>query len=167
MRQTKQMWLRRCWSGAFDCGRPFGRRAATSDRVCPLFRCPTSVERMELDTVIGTLAAICTTASYVPQLTKCWRTGSASDLSLRMFAILATGKALWIVYGILKLDWLIVASNSVSLTLLLGILFFKLREPGKLPKEAGSPDHANDVVRPRSDRTASGGAGSILDAAGR
>mgnify|MGYP001047240943 CR=1 FL=1 len=89
---------------------------------------------MELDTVIGTLAAICTTVSYVPQLKKCWQTGSAGDLSLRMLAILAVGVALWIVYGVLKGDWVIIVANAVSLALLLGILSFKLREPGKTAK---------------------------------
>ncbi|MET0669668.1 MAG: PQ-loop domain-containing transporter [Xanthobacteraceae bacterium] len=42
-------------------------------------------------TVVGLLAAFCTTVSYIPQLKKCWDTGSADDLSLKI--------ALWIVYG--------------------------------------------------------------------
>jgi hypothetical protein len=50
-------------------------------------------------TVVGLLAAFCTTVSYIPQLKKCWDTGSADDLSLKMFSILAAGIALWIVYG--------------------------------------------------------------------
>lgn len=83
---------------------------------------------MELETTIGSLAAFCTTVSYVPQLKKCWQTGSAGDLSLRMLAILATGVALWILYGVMKADIVIIAANSVSLVLLLGILFFKVRE---------------------------------------
>jgi hypothetical protein len=37
------------------------------------------------------------------------------------------GVALWIVCGILKVDGIIIAANSVSLALLSGILFFKLR----------------------------------------
>jgi MtN3 and saliva related transmembrane protein len=48
---------------------------------------------MNLTTLIGLMAALCTTASYIPQLKKCWETGSAGDLSLKMFSILAAGTA--------------------------------------------------------------------------
>jgi MtN3 and saliva related transmembrane protein len=36
--------------------------------------------------------------------------------------------ALWIVYGLMKSDVIIILANAVSLALLLGILYFKLRE---------------------------------------
>jgi MtN3 and saliva related transmembrane protein len=52
---------------------------------------------MDFTTTIGLVAAICTTASYYPQLRKCWETGSAGDLSLKMFLTLAAGAALWVV----------------------------------------------------------------------
>jgi MtN3 and saliva related transmembrane protein len=83
---------------------------------------------MNFTTAIGLLAAFCTTVSYVPQLKKCWQTGSAGDLSLKMFLTLALGIASWIVYGVLQGDVVIILANSVSLLLLLGILAFKLRE---------------------------------------
>jgi len=84
---------------------------------------------MNLTTLVGLAAAVCTTASYVPQLRKCWATGSSGDLSLKMFLILATGISLWIVYGVLQGDLVIILANAVSLCLLAGILSFKLREP--------------------------------------
>jgi MtN3 and saliva related transmembrane protein len=83
---------------------------------------------MDLNTVIGSVAALCTTVSYFPQLKKCWETGSAGDLSLKTFSILAGGIALWIVYGMLQTDRVIMAANAVSLCLLVGILYFKMRE---------------------------------------
>jgi MtN3 and saliva related transmembrane protein len=83
---------------------------------------------MDTATAVGSLAAFCTTVSYYPQLKKCWETGQAGDLSLKMFLILSAGIALWVVYGILKPDYVVIAANSVSLLLLCGILFFKLRE---------------------------------------
>jgi MtN3 and saliva related transmembrane protein len=82
---------------------------------------------MDSITAVGGVAAFCTTVSYFPQLRKCWQTGQSDDLSLRMLLVLWLGVALWIVYGILKVDWIIIAANSVSLALLAGILFFKLR----------------------------------------
>ena len=83
---------------------------------------------MDVNTIVGSVAAFCTTVSYLPQLKKCWETGSAGDLSLKMFSILATGIALWIVYGVLQKDIVIIVANAVSLCLLAGILYFKLRE---------------------------------------
>jgi MtN3 and saliva related transmembrane protein len=78
--------------------------------------------------LIGLAAAVCTTASYVPQLHKCWTTGSTHDLSRYMLSVLAAGLALWIVYGLLQGDWVIVGANAVSLAMLLVILGLKLRE---------------------------------------
>jgi MtN3 and saliva related transmembrane protein len=83
---------------------------------------------MTVTTLIGLMAALCTTASYIPQLKKCWETGSAGDLSLKMFSILAAGIALWVIYGVLQGDAVIILANSVSLVLLAGILYFRLRE---------------------------------------
>jgi MtN3 and saliva related transmembrane protein len=83
---------------------------------------------ISLVTLIGLVAALCTTISYIPQLKKCWDTGSTEDISLKMFLILAAGIALWVVYGVLQGDLVIILANSVSLILLGGILFFKLRE---------------------------------------
>jgi MtN3 and saliva related transmembrane protein len=84
---------------------------------------------MDLVTAVGGVAALCTTVSYFPQLRKCWQTGHTGDLSLTMFSVLAVGVGLWIVYGVLKADFVIISANTVSLALLLGILYFKLREP--------------------------------------
>lgn len=78
--------------------------------------------------LIGFAAAICTTASYVPQIYKCWTTGEAKDLSLYMLLVLATGLTLWIVYGSLQGDSVIIIANGVSLALLACLIGFKLRE---------------------------------------
>jgi MtN3 and saliva related transmembrane protein len=82
---------------------------------------------LDLVTVIGLIAATGTTLSYVPQLKKCWETGKADDLSLKMFTILAFGITMWVVYGVLKKDGVIILANGVSVCFLAGILFFKLR----------------------------------------
>lgn len=82
-----------------------------------------------METAIGALAALCTTVSYVPQVRKCWQSGKADDLSLKMFLLLTAGIALWVVYGFLRSDIVIIAANSISLCFLAVILYFKLR-PG-------------------------------------
>ena len=43
-----------------------------------------------------------TSLSYIPQVTKALPAGSTDDLSSKTLAVLATGLALWIGYGILK-----------------------------------------------------------------
>ena len=80
-----------------------------------------------LQTAIGVFAAIFTTASYFPQIKKCWDTGQSDDLSLKMLLILSAGISLWIVYGVLRSDIVIIVANSVSLLCLIALLCFKLR----------------------------------------
>jgi MtN3 and saliva related transmembrane protein len=82
----------------------------------------------DLVTGVGGLAAICTTVSYFPQLKKCWETGEAGDLSLGMFLTLMVGLSLWVLYGIFKGEVVVSCANAVSVALLCGILYFKLRD---------------------------------------
>jgi MtN3 and saliva related transmembrane protein len=115
-----------------------GEERAGADPVCYLAAgAKTGTSMISFPTLIGLLAAFFTTVSYVPQLKKCWATGSAEDLSLKMFLILAAGISLWVVYGLLQKDPVIVLANSVSLLLLANILYFKLREVlGRKGREA-------------------------------
>ena len=76
---------------------------------------------------IGYAAAFCTTAAYVPQVVRLWRTRSTGDISLGMFLVLVTGLALWLVFGVLKGEWPLMLANGVTLVLALTILLFKLR----------------------------------------
>jgi MtN3 and saliva related transmembrane protein len=89
---------------------------------------PRAQPLMDFTTLIGLVAAFCTTVSYYPQLKKCWTTGSAGDLSSKTFITLSAGVGLWVVYGFLKNDFVIIIANAVSLALLMGILYFKLRD---------------------------------------
>jgi MtN3 and saliva related transmembrane protein len=80
------------------------------------------------ETIIGGFAAFCTTVSYIPQVLKAWRTRETGDLSLKMLLILGTGLALWVVYGFLRGDWVIVVANAISVSMLANLVWFKLRE---------------------------------------
>ncbi len=82
---------------------------------------------MEYVDLIGYAAAFCTTAAYVPQVVRVWRTCSTKDISMRMFLILATGLALWAVFGVLKGEMPIIVANVVSLALASSILVCKFR----------------------------------------
>ena len=83
---------------------------------------------LSLETLIGFAAAVGTTFSHLPQVLKCWKTGATGDLSLKMFLMLFSGISLWVVYGFMKGDMVIIAANVVSLLFLSNILFFKVRE---------------------------------------
>ena len=77
---------------------------------------------------IGACAAVLTSLSYLPQVQKAWPRGSTSDVSLKMLVTLTAGLVLWIGYGLLRSDWVIVAANSVGASLSASVLAFKFRD---------------------------------------
>lgn len=81
---------------------------------------------MELMTLIGLAAGFCTTAAFLPQVIKTWKSRSAKDLSLGMYSIFCTGVLLWLIYGIMNSDLPIILANAITLILAVSILFFKL-----------------------------------------
>jgi MtN3 and saliva related transmembrane protein len=77
---------------------------------------------------IGGVAALLTSLSYVPQVQKAWPRGSTKDLSVKMLAVLTTGLVLWIGYGFLKEDWVIILANGVGAILSGTVLYCKFRD---------------------------------------
>lgn len=77
--------------------------------------------------VLGYVAGALTTAAFVPQLVKTWRSRSAGDLSYGMMAVFSTGVALWLVYGIVLESWPVILANATTLVLSLAILALKIR----------------------------------------
>jgi MtN3 and saliva related transmembrane protein len=78
-------------------------------------------------TVIGLLAAFCTTLAYAPQAIKTWRTRSTADISLGMFSLMVVGIVFWLIYGVLIADLPLILANLVTLALAGTILVLKLR----------------------------------------
>jgi MtN3 and saliva related transmembrane protein len=81
-----------------------------------------------LITTIGLLAAALTSLSYIPQVKKALSAGSTNDLSSKTLAVLATGLALWIGYGVLKSDYVIVVANAIGFALVATLIGFKIRD---------------------------------------
>ena len=77
-------------------------------------------------TVVGVVAAVCTTGAILPQLKKAWTTGQTDDLSMNMLLVLASGLALWVAYGVLRADFVIILANGISLILIGGLLCLKI-----------------------------------------
>lgn len=67
--------------------------------------------------VLGTGAALCSMASFTPQIVKIWRERDASSVSLRMWLLTVTGFVLWTAYGVALGSWPVAVSNAVCLTL--------------------------------------------------
>jgi MtN3 and saliva related transmembrane protein len=82
---------------------------------------------MDFATALGTVAGILTTAAFVPQVLKTWRSRSARDISAVMFIAFSVGVALWIVYGALVRSAPVVVANSVTLVLALAVLGMKAK----------------------------------------
>jgi len=77
--------------------------------------------------LLGSVAGVCTTAAFLPQVIRTWRTRSTDDISLGMFALMVFGIFLWLVYGIVRSDWPLIIADGVSLLLAAVILCLKLR----------------------------------------
>lgn len=78
--------------------------------------------------IIGLLAAALTSLSYIPQLRKAWPSGATEDISLKMLIVLCLGLALWIAYGTIRSDWVIVIANIAGLSLAGAVLGCKIRD---------------------------------------
>jgi MtN3 and saliva related transmembrane protein len=77
--------------------------------------------------LLGLAAGSLTTAAFLPQVIKTWKTRSAKDLSLGMFSLFCLGVALWLAYGLIVRDIPVIAANLLTLMLASTLLFFKLR----------------------------------------
>lgn len=80
-----------------------------------------------LTTLLGVAAAALTTFANVPQVLKAWRTKDTKDLSLAMTVILTSGLILWVIYGLLRSDYVIVLANAIAALLALTLTVLKLR----------------------------------------
>ena len=80
-----------------------------------------------LTETVGSLAAVCTTISFLPQLIHVWRRKSARDVSMSMLLLFIFGFGLWLVYGFRIGARPIIIGQSITLALSLAILALKLR----------------------------------------
>lgn len=76
---------------------------------------------------VGLFAGICTAISLLPQLIKIVREKKANAISYGMLTILMLGLITWIVYGIMRKDYPIILTNSLSLVLNILIFIFTVR----------------------------------------
>ena len=82
---------------------------------------------MELVSVIGMVAGVCTSVASIPQIVTTIKKKKATDVSPAMFAVLLAGNALWACYGILRADLPIIVTNAVSVLLDLVMLYLRFK----------------------------------------
>jgi MtN3 and saliva related transmembrane protein len=77
--------------------------------------------------IIGMVAAVLTTACWVPQAVRTIRTRETRGISLWAQILLVSGIGLWLVYGLLIMSWPLIFANTVTFGLVATILTLKLR----------------------------------------
>ncbi|NTV23441.1 MAG: SemiSWEET transporter [Nanoarchaeota archaeon] len=82
---------------------------------------------MEFITLIGFAGASLTTFAPIPQLIKIIQMKETKDLSLPMYLMVSLGVLLWLVYGILTSDIVLIIANAVSIIFNMAIVVLKLK----------------------------------------
>ncbi|CAD6490243.1 MAG: PQ loop repeat protein [Candidatus Argoarchaeum ethanivorans] len=82
---------------------------------------------MNLVTILGLVAATCTTISFLPQAIKTIRSKHTKDLSFGMYAVLTIGVFLWFVYGIFIKDIPVILANGITLLFTATILYLIIK----------------------------------------
>ncbi|MEO7393458.1 MAG: SemiSWEET family transporter, partial [Chitinophagaceae bacterium] len=66
--------------------------------------------------MLGYAAGAVTAFTFLPQVVKTWKEKSAKNVSLLMFIIAFVNEVMWIAYGVLSNNWVIISTNVVMIT---------------------------------------------------
>lgn len=75
--------------------------------------------------IVGTIAGILTTSSFLPQVWHSLRSRSCGDLSYGMLCVMLGGTALWTLYGVMLHHWPIILPNAISCGLITALILMK------------------------------------------
>jgi MtN3 and saliva related transmembrane protein len=95
---------------------------------------------LDLATLVGALATLCSVTSFVPQAWKVIRTRDTRAISTGMYAVTVVGFALWLTYGLLLWQWPLILTNGTCLLLSGFILAMKLLPRRKRDQVADALD---------------------------
>ena len=82
---------------------------------------------MEFAKILGYAAAAVTCLTFLPQVVKTWKEKSAKNVSLLMFLIAFINEVMWIGYGVLVKDEIIIVTNVIMISLCSVMIFLKLK----------------------------------------
>ncbi len=77
--------------------------------------------------IVGTGAALCSIASFAPQVMKIWKERDASSVSLKTYSLTVACFILWVAYGWLTKAWPILIANGFALVMASAVLAMKWR----------------------------------------
>jgi MtN3 and saliva related transmembrane protein len=86
-------------------------------------------------TIVGTIGASASVASFTPQAWKIIRERSTDGLSLGMFALTSLAFAAWTTFGVLQSEWTLIIPNAICLVFalfILGMIALPARETEKV-----------------------------------
>jgi MtN3 and saliva related transmembrane protein len=82
---------------------------------------------MAMEILVSSIAAVLTTAAFVPQALHIIRYKETRAISLQMYVVFAIGVAFWLVFGFMIWNWPMIVANTITLALALTILRMKLK----------------------------------------
>ena len=82
---------------------------------------------MDYIEIIGFVSAGLSTAAFLPQVYKTWKTKDVSSLSLPMLILFFAGILGWLIYGILKNSPSMIFANSITIVSAFLLMFFKMK----------------------------------------
>jgi len=75
--------------------------------------------------IMGTIAAICTTVGFIPQIIQGIKTRELKDVSPIMLTLLLVGCSLWLAYGIHLRNPIIALANGFTVSFVLTIFVLR------------------------------------------
>lgn len=76
---------------------------------------------------IGILAAILTTASFLPQVITILRTRNTQGISLVMYGMFVFGVFCWLIYGLFIQSWPVIIANLITFILSGSVLLLTIK----------------------------------------
>lgn len=77
--------------------------------------------------MIGSIAAVLTTAAFIPQAIKIIKTKDTAGISLGMYSMFTLGVFLWILHGFIMKDPAVIIANIFTFVFAIIILSFKIK----------------------------------------
>lgn len=77
--------------------------------------------------ILGYAACAVTALTFVPQVVKTWKEKSARNVSLMMFVIAFINEVMWIAYGVLRNDMVIIVTNVIMISMCSVMIGLKLK----------------------------------------
>ncbi|HPG09990.1 MAG TPA: SemiSWEET transporter [Chitinophagaceae bacterium] len=77
--------------------------------------------------IMGYAAGALTAFTFLPQVIKTWREKAAKEVSLYMFIIAFVNEILWLTYGVMINNWVIMVTNIIMLFMSAIMILLKLK----------------------------------------